>query len=82
MKVLVAQLYLTLCNPMDYSTGLLCPWNSPGKNTGVVCHVLPSPGNLPDSGNFPDPGIKPRSPVLQADFLPSEPHQSRPKCNS
>ena len=25
--------YLTLCNPMDR---LLCPWNSPGKNTGVV----------------------------------------------
>ena len=21
-------------------TGLLCPWNSPGKNTGVACHVL------------------------------------------
>ena len=22
---------------------LLCPWNSPGKNTGVGCHVLPFP---------------------------------------
>ena len=21
-------------------TGLLCPWNSPGKNTGVGCHFL------------------------------------------
>ena len=32
-------------------------------------------------GNFSDPGIKPRSPTLQADTLPSEPpgahHQSR-----
>ena len=22
------------------STRLLCPWNSPGKNTGVGCHAL------------------------------------------
>ena len=32
--VSVAQLCLTLCDPMDCSP-LLCPWNSPGKNTGV-----------------------------------------------
>ena len=32
MKVLVAQLCLIVCNP--------CPWNSPGKNTGVGCHSL------------------------------------------
>ena len=30
---------------------LLCPWNSPGKNTGVVCHfllqgILPQPRGL------------------------------------
>ena len=30
---------LTVCNPMQ-STRLLCPWDSPGKNTGVVCHSL------------------------------------------
>ena len=30
--MLVAQLCLTLCDPMDYG---LCPWNSPDKNTGV-----------------------------------------------
>ena len=23
-----------------YPSGLLCPWNSPGKNTGVNCHSL------------------------------------------
>ena len=28
---------------------------------------------LPSPGGLPDPGIKPRSPVLQADTLPSEP---------
>ena len=33
---------------------LLCPWNSPGKNTGVGC-PCPPPGDLPN------PGIKPRS---------------------
>ena len=36
-KVSVTQLYLTLRNTMDCS---LCPWNSPGKNTGVGGHSL------------------------------------------
>ena len=32
---------LTLCDPMDYSPLVsFCPWGSPGKNTGVGCHVL------------------------------------------
>ena len=31
MKVKVAQLCLTLCDPM----GLYSPWNSPGQNTEV-----------------------------------------------
>ena len=30
-------------------TRLLCPWDSPGKNTRVGCHALLQ-GNLPDSG--------------------------------
>ena len=28
---------------------------------------------FPSPGNLPNPGIKPRSPTLQADALPSEP---------
>ena len=40
--------------------------DSPGKNTGVGCHA-----HL--EGALPNPGIKPRSPALQADSLPSEP---------
>ena len=28
----------------------LCPWNFPGKNTGVGC---PPPGDLPDRGTKP-----------------------------
>ena len=38
-KVLVTQLCPALCDPME-STGLLCPWNSSGKNTGVSSHSL------------------------------------------
>ena len=39
--VLVTQLCLTLCDPMELQpTRLLCAWNSPGKNTGVGCHFL------------------------------------------
>ena len=31
----------TLCDPIDgQPTWLLCPWDSPGKNTGVGCHFL------------------------------------------
>ena len=42
----------TLCNPMNCSPPALCPWDAPGKNTGVGCM---HPGDLPD------PGIKPIS---------------------
>ena len=35
-----------LCNPMD------CPWDSPGKNTGVGCHALLQ-------GIFPTEGLNP-----------------------
>ena len=46
------------------STRLLCPWNFPGKNTGVL--PFPTPGNLPH------PGIKPTplaSPALAGRFF-------------
>ena len=39
---------------------LLCPWDFPGKNTGVDCHFLLQ-------RIFP--GVEPRSPALQADSL-------------
>ena len=40
-RKLVAQLCLTLCDPMVSSLPwFLCPWNSPGKNTGVGCLFL------------------------------------------
>ena len=56
----------TLCYPMDCSL--------PGFSVHGIFQArvlewvaFPSPGDLPD------PGIKPRSPALQADALPSEP---------
>ena len=65
---LVAQLYPTLCDPMDHSPpGSSVHGDSPGKNTGVGCHALPK-------GIFPTQGsIKPRYDALQADSLLSEP---------
>ena len=35
-----------------YPTRLLCPWNSPGKNTGVGCHFLLQ-GIFPTQGSNP-----------------------------
>ena len=37
---------------------LLCPWDYPGKNTGVGCHALLQA--------LPDPGIGPMSPLSPA----------------
>jgi len=36
----VAQSCPTLCDPIDGSPLGSCPWDSPGKNTGVGCHFL------------------------------------------
>ena len=41
VKMLVALLCLTLSDSMDLQPSrLLCPWNSPGKDTGVSSHSL------------------------------------------
>ena len=43
----------TLCYPIGCSPpGLLCPWDSPGKNTGVGCHALLQ-GIFPTQGSNP-----------------------------
>ena len=57
----------TLCDPMDCSLpGSSVHGDSPAKNTGVGCQAL-----LQE--DLPNPGIKPRSPTLKAESLPSEP---------
>ena len=40
VKVLVTQSCPTLCDPMDCSPPFHCPWDFPGKNTGVGSHSL------------------------------------------
>ena len=63
--VLVAQLCLTLCGPVDCNLpGSSVPGDSPGKNWSG----LP----FPSLGDLPNPGIKPGSPALQVGSLLSE----------
>ena len=63
---LAAQLYLTLCDPMDCSL--------PGSS---VHGILPARTlewvTIPFSRGSSQPKIAPSSPALQADSLPSEP---------
>ena len=62
VKVKAIQSCLTLCNPVDYTVqGIL--QSTPEYWSG---QSIPSPGDLPNLG------IKPGSPALQADSLPTE----------
>ena len=62
----VAQSCPTLCDPMDCSP--------PGSSVhGILQQEYWSGLPFPSPGDLPNPGIKPRSPALQADVLPSEP---------
>ena len=66
VKVLVAQLCPTLCNPMNCiacQAPLSMEFSRQEYWSGLP---FPSPRDLPN------PGIEPRSPALQADSLPSE----------
>ena len=79
--MLVIQSCLTLQPLGVYPTRLLCPWDFPGKNTGVGCH-----SHL--QGIFQTQGSNPRLLLLlhwQADSLPTEPPgkplgRSCPEC--
>ena len=63
--VSVAQSCPTLCDRMDWTTRLLCPWDFPGKNTGVSsCSLLK--GNLANQDQN-------QISMLQADYLRFEP---------
>ena len=62
-----------LCHPMNCSPpGSSVLGDSPGKNIG----------ECPPPGDLPNPRIKPRSPTLQADSLPSEPPGDVSKLSS
>ena len=61
--VLVAQSYLTLCDPMNYSL--------PGSSVhGILQASILEWVAIPSPGDLPDPGIKPGSPTSQADSSP------------
>ena len=72
--VLVAQSCPILCNPMEYSSMLLCPRNFPGKNTGVGCHFLLQ-------GIFPTQrsnlGLHPCRQILNQLCCPGSPHKPK-----
>ena len=65
VKVKAAQLYPTLCDPMDYIVH------------GILQARILEWVAFPFSRGFPNPGIEPRSPSLQVDSLPAEP-QGKP----
>ena len=60
-KVKVAQSCPTLCDPMDYTVH------------GILQARILEWVAFPFSRGSPNPGIEPKSPMLQADSLPSEP---------
>ena len=47
--------YVHACLVGTVAIRLLCPWDFPGRNTGVDCHYF-------SSGDLPNPGFRPESP--------------------
>ena len=71
-KVVVAQLYPTLCDPKDCS--------SPSSSVHVILQArILERVVIPFSRGSSQPGIEPGSPTLQADSLLSEPSR-KPLC--
>ena len=65
------QLFAT---PWTVAARLLCPWDSPGKNTAVGGHFLLQ-------GIFPTQGLEPTSPALAGGFSTAEPCE-KPLANT
>ena len=64
--MLITESHLTLCNPLDCSL--------PGASVhGILQARILDWVACPPPGDLPNPGIKPRSPTLQVDSLPSVP---------
>ena len=66
LKVKVAQLHLTFCHPMGYSL-------SGSSVNGILQARILEWVAVSFSGDLPNPGIEPKSPILQANSLPSKP---------
>ena len=56
-----------------YPSRLLCPWDSPGKNTGVGCHALLQ-GIFPTQGS--NPGFPHCRRILYHIEPPGKPHSA------
>ena len=70
VTVLIAQLCLTFCEPMD--------WSPPGSSVYGICRQEYCCGlPIPSPGDLLNPGIKPRPPALLAKSLSPE----LPGCN-
>ena len=67
MKVKVAQLCPTLCDPMDYTVHEIL------QDRILEWVAIPIYRGFSSPGDLPNPGIKPRSPTLQVNSLPAEP---------
>ena len=67
---LVPKSCLTLVTPWTLACQALCPWDSPGKNTGVGCHFLLK-------GVFPIQGSNPSPLHWQEDSWPLSPQNAR-----
>ena len=66
MVPLVAKSGRTLAAPWTVARQVLCPWDSPGKNTGVGCHFRLQ-------GIFLTQGSNPYLLHHQVDYLPGKP---------
>ena len=66
MHAKLLQSCLSLCEPVDGLARLLCPWDAPGKSTGVGGHALLQ-------GIFPTQGSNPRLLHWQAGSSPVMP---------
>ena len=66
LYVLVTQLYLTLCNPTDYTL-------AGSSICGIFQARILNRVVISLTRGLPDPRTKPGSPALQADTLPSGP---------
>ena len=71
-EIEVTQSCPTLCNPMD------CSHQAP-LSMGLSRQEFWSELPFPSPGDLPNPGIKPGSPALHTDTLPSEP-PGKPQC--
>ena len=79
-----AQLCLTPLQPCGLKlTKLLCPWNFPGKKTGVDCHFLLQeifPGTKPV--NLVSPTLAGRLVITEPPGKPGGPDSKEPGCKA